>query len=83
MAISENSIARSIHDSANNALRRGTKSLDAAGKEIQSLKTELSSKNKKLMDVSEKMRQAVFERDASIQQEETASTTLNNTEGTR
>jgi hypothetical protein len=83
-AITENSIARNIHDSANNALRRGTKSLDAAGKEILSLKTELSSKNKKLMDVSEKMRQAVFERDASIQREETGvNNPKNNTEGTR
>ena len=35
--INENSTARSIHDSADLAIKRGTRSLDAAAKEIQNL----------------------------------------------
>ena len=74
--INENSTARSIHDSADLAIKRGTRSLDAAAKEMQNLKTELSTKSKKLTDLSEKFRQAVFDRDASLAREETTSTTL-------
>jgi hypothetical protein len=77
MVIAENTTARSIHSFANHALKHGTKLLDAAREEIQNL--ELLFKIKKLMDVLEKMWQAVFERDALYLQEETTKASLKTT----
>jgi hypothetical protein len=54
--------------------------LDAAARKVQILKNELLVKNKKLTDVSEKLRQAAFDRDASILREEMTSTTLKTTQ---
>jgi len=78
--INENSTARSIHYSVDLAIKRGTRSLDAAAKEIQNLKSDLSTKTNKLTDVSEKFRQAAFDRKASWAREETTSTTLKTTQ---
>ncbi len=78
--INENSTARSLRDSADLAIKCGTKSLDAAARKVQILENELLVKNKKLTDVSEKLRQAAFDRDASILREEMTSTTLKTTQ---
>ena len=74
--MSENSTARCIHDSASLAIKRGTRSLDAATRKAQNLENELLAKTKKLTDVSKKLRQAAFDRDASLVREDTTSTTL-------
>jgi hypothetical protein len=68
--ITENSTARSIHDSADQALKRGSKSLDATTRKVQNLENDLLAKTKKLTDVMDKLRQAAFDRDASFVREE-------------
>jgi hypothetical protein len=80
MAIAENSTARSIHDVAKEALKRGTKSLDDAAKKVGKLQDELTKTKTKFADVTEKLCQAAFDRDAAAFKEETTSNTLKTTQ---
>ncbi len=60
-AVTEHNSTRSIHNVANNALKRGSKLLDNVAKKIAKLKDNLSKTKSKLLDVSEKLRVAVFD----------------------
>lgn len=79
-AIAENSTARSIHDVAKEALKRGSKSLDDALKKVVKLEEDLSKTKSKLVNVSEKLREAVFGQDAATAKEKTTSKTLKTTQ---
>ena len=79
-AIAENCTARSIHDVAKEALKRGSKSLDDALKKVVKLEEDLSKTKSKLGNVSEKLREAVFGQDAATAKEKTTSKTLKTTQ---
>jgi hypothetical protein len=76
IAVSENSNARSIHNIAKQALKHGSKTLHDVVKKMSKLEKNLVTTRFKFLDVLEKMRKAVFERDAAIAKKKTASKTL-------
>jgi hypothetical protein len=75
-AVAENASARSIYDVASNALKRGSKSLDNVAKKMAKLEDDLSKSKSKLSDVSEKLRVAIFDQDATSNKVKTTSNSL-------
>ncbi len=75
-AVSENSNARSIHDTAKEALKRGAKTLDNVTKKMKRLDDDLERTISKLNAVMEKMQNANSKRDAAISEKKTALTNL-------
>jgi ribosome recycling factor len=62
-AISENNSARSIHHTAKEALKQGTKMLDYSAKKTNKLNDDLTKTNAKLTNATEKMFKATTKRD--------------------
>ncbi len=62
-SISENNSARSIYDTAKDALKRRTKTLDDSAKKMNKLNDDLTKTNAKLTDATEKIGKAAIERD--------------------
>jgi len=75
-AVSENSNARSIHDVASNALKRGAKTLDDVAKKMNRLDDDLERTKAKLSTATERMRNEKSERDAAVSEKKTALTNL-------
>jgi hypothetical protein len=79
MTLRANATARSIHDAAKEALKRGAKSLDDEVKKMSKLEDDLAKTRAKLTNVSETMRKAIFERNAAFVKKKTASETIRTT----
>jgi hypothetical protein len=77
--LSENATARSIHDAAKEALKRGAKSLDNVVKKMSMIKDDLAKTRAKLTNVSKKMRKSIFERNAAFAEKKTALKTIRTT----
>jgi hypothetical protein len=75
-SISENNSARSIHNTAKDALKWGTKTVDDSAKKMNMLNDDLTKTNAKLTDATEKMRKATIERDTAVSKKKTAMTNL-------
>ena len=79
-AIAEISIARSIHNVAKEALKRGSKLLDGALKKVVKLEENLSKTKSTLANVSMKLCEAVFGQDAATAKKKTTSKTWKTTQ---
>jgi hypothetical protein len=71
-AVSENNNARSIHDTAKGALRRGGKTLDDVVKKMRVMENDLDKVKLKLNKATEKCSKANSERDTAISDKKAA-----------
>jgi hypothetical protein len=80
IAFAENNSAKSIQGVAKEALMHGLKSLDNVARKMVKFKDNLGKKPSKLLVVSEKLREAIFEHNAAIVKKNTTSKTLKTTQ---
>jgi hypothetical protein len=75
-AISKNNSARSIHDTAKEALKQSTKMLDNSAKKMNNLNDNLTKTNAKLTTATEKICKATTKKDTAVSREKTVRSNL-------